>query len=375
MSLIETKIKTEQRVKWRQIDNILYLYCNEGRFFWEMPSYWKLKDVHKDLLFLVECLLFHSFYPEQYQGLIDRYDFTRKQGKKVGLSFSGGIDSTTAFCIAPKDTVLFYHQRKVSMATAFKPDNHLRLFEIIKKKTGRETTAIISSMDEIRYKHGFQCGMPSTYATGVGMILCADYLDLGYYGLGTQLESVYLHEGRKFVDYQDKFYSYFWKRLFERAGLPLYLPIAGCAKPAEFKILKDNGLLDYTFGCNQGTGGAGCGKWWKCFKRNSITGEPYDLDSDQLKKYFDIKPFPPMLTTFVYVAQKTGDIDKIDILKPYKDMDCSWQDKFYPEFIDLIPTELKEHTIKEITEYLKPMDKPYIFKEVDFYAGKYPKKS
>jgi len=344
-------------MNWIQQKNRVCLKAEEGLFWWELPV--KLKDIHPDLLFLVECLLSYPFDRDKVLTRIAEYKFTRKQGKYPGLCFSGGVDSVAAKLLMPKDTKLVHHKRDIDGI-----NNHH--FENIKPLFNEMDNLYIvpSNSDSFRMKHGKCCGFSTDYCCGLGLILMADYLDIGYFATGTILESAYLSGvGVKYWDLTERKSHSIWVDLFKDAGLEFYLPVASLSETLTNKIVEENGLLNLTISCHKGTN---CNDCIKCYRKSLLNNKPIKITKN-IQKGLDEDPLHFYATFSKYSMDNNLEWDK------YLDGDFTWVDKYYPKAFIFIPEKFKEFNKKQIERYAKPMKAPYKIEEIDLYNNKYPK--
>jgi len=346
-----------QKYRWEQRGDKVCLWMNEGLTLWQLPI--KLKDIHPDLLFLVECLLSYSYYKDEIVERMVKHVFTRKQGKHPGLCFSGGVDSLAAQIIMPKDTRLVYHKREMQIPGNCNYENVKALFE----KLEQEVFVVPSNSDMFRMVHGDMCGYSSVFCCGLGVVLMADYLDLGYFATGMVLDSSYLSGlGNKYEDISTG-EEFIWKPFFEKAGLPFYFPVASVGEVVTHKICKESGLLDLTVSCFVGTN---CNKCIKCYRKLLVDLRPPQITA-KVQKQLDIEVLPHYAIYTEYALK-----NKL-VWNRYLDGDFSWLDQYYPRAFALIPDEFKEFQKEQIEKYAKPMKQPYLIEQIDLYKNKYPK--
>ena len=123
-----------QRWSWEAKGKRLILNCEEGVVQWKLPFRPGKSGIHPDLLMVATQALLSPWHKDLLQG----WTPTRPRGNKVGLAFSGGIDSTAAMLLLPDDAVLAYHRR--SYKSLLKHHGVTRLFRHL-KKSGERCTA------------------------------------------------------------------------------------------------------------------------------------------------------------------------------------------------------------------------------------------
>ena len=341
----------KQKIKWEQRGDKLCLWTNEGLTWWQLPT--KLKDIHPDLLFVAECLLNYPYYKEDTIKAMADYKFTRKQGSHPGLCFSGGIDSLAAKIIMPEDTRLIYHKRELQIPYNCNYEGIKPLFE----KMDREVYVVRSNSDVFRMVHGQSCGYSTDYCCGLGLILMADYLDLGYFATGIILTSAYLSgKGIKYCDLTERKSHSIWVDLFKDAGLEFYLPVASLNTTLTTKIINENKFNGETISCYRGTN---CNDCIKCYRQSLIDGNPIEI-TPNIKKSLDERPLNNHALYSIFN-------------KDCNDRDFSWIDKYYPPAFIFIPDKFKAFNKEQVEKYAKPMDEPYLIEQIDLTKNKYPR--
>ena len=54
-------------------------------------------------------------------------------------------------------------------------------------------------------------------------------------------------------------------------------------------------------------------------------------------------------------------------IHPLLDIDFSWWTSYYPPAKEILPAQWKEETWNRITQYLQPMEQPYLLHEINHY--------
>lgn len=94
---------------WYQVESCLWLRHPRGWVYWDMPKEFTLATVHPNILALAIEVLLYPVFPEAAEIVVDKRPF----GSQIGLSFSGGIDSTAAAMLLPDTAMLAYHKRSL----------------------------------------------------------------------------------------------------------------------------------------------------------------------------------------------------------------------------------------------------------------------
>ena len=360
----------EIRKKWSQKGNILTLKAEELDVNFEMPDEWEFENTHPDLFRLAEFVLRHPWD----KTLRDDWNPSRKPGSMPALAFSGGVDSTAAMCVMPTNTILGYHQR--NFESLLDHTNAIRMIEHLRSK-GKTIHMTKSNHELIRTFHGKSAGFSSDYACAVHLILLADYLDIGSIAVGMPLENSYLFGGYKYRSFTN---TWFWKLyapLFKSVGLQLIQPISGCSEILTMKIVQSEGLEEYAQSClRSSSAGQVCGKCWKCFRKNSLLGLPWQM-SNEIKTFLAKRPLKMAVSTLYSIQKMIERGENIDWLDEYPDLleliekDYSWLENHFKMSEELIPRMYKDEILEKIHAIGQPIgiDSPMVgmklFEEVE----------
>ena len=353
------------RDRWTFDGNRL-LFDADGMDIWfEMPKEWSFENTHQDLFRLSEYVLLGK----EYKEIIEDWTPTRKPGRRPGLAFSGGVDSTAAMCLMPQRTVLFYGERS-GFETQLRHDNANRFIDHLEKNVGRPVVRVISNHELIRTKDGKSPGFSTDYACAVGAILCADLFDLDSIGTGMPLENSYLFHGQVYREFSE---GWFWKHyspLFAGVGLPIYQPVSGCSEIVNAIIVEKNGFSEYAQSCLRASAGDVCGACWKCFRKNTLNGHDFSF-SNEIETFLGKRPLKMAVST-LYMLQKishssvfTEIIEKYPDLEDMMSTELSWLEKHHVPAMDLVPHQYRSYTTKMLDEYIARMD-PTLMENTDF---------
>jgi hypothetical protein len=338
--------------KWWQENNRVYVKSVEGIFYFDMPQYFNIKDVHPDLIRLAEILLFGYWHRELFT-----YNFTRNGNfQNIGLAYSGGTDSTAVYGLLPKNKVkCLYHKRQDTNMGGMKHSNPLTVIE----RNNINCIIVPSNFEAVRKYYGLMSGfqtdiiMDEIGLAGLSpltaLVLLADYLKLGYLSMGIVLHALYLN--RKTGQYRP-FHSIkdwrLWERLFSNAGLKLILPIATCFAIGSIKIANERGLFHQS--CLRGENGIGCGQCYKCYQKAIIQGKPIPMNKTTL----DTIKTNKFRRAMVLSGRDHFQLD-IPELRGYK-ADTSFFMGYYKPALALTPIEYREYIERELQKHLPEMD-------------------
>jgi hypothetical protein len=189
------------------------------------------------------------------------------------------------------------------------------------------------------------------------------------------LENSYLWHGYKFRDFSN---SWFWNhnsKIFADVGLELYQPVAGCSEIVNMQIVQKMGWEGLAQSClRSNKPGKVCGKCWKCFRKNSLLGIPFEL-AGEIETFLSKRPLKQAAST-LYSIQKGGISKKgIDIKELFTDLeelleqDLEFLNRHYPPALELLPLRYRNFTKQRIKKYTKPMTKKDIYnlESIDFF--------
>ena len=266
------------------------------------PDDMDLTSIHPDHIALAVLMIVNPFvgkrlilpkgmsqsFFDKHKSLTSRYDFgpidknlkpwVAKKDSRPGLAFSGGVDSTAALSVMPPSTAPVFLDRPIKSKSLYNKDAaHSACSEIA--QLGYDLHMIECDLEYVRSPTGF----PVDVANSVPIVLMAEYLNLDCIGFGTILESTYGTGHKKARDYPNGNHFRFWGGLFEVAGLPFILPVAGISEVGTSIIVTKSPLGEYAQSCMRGEWKKPCLNCWKCFRKQildwAILGEsPLEIE-------------------------------------------------------------------------------------------------
>jgi chondroitin synthase len=342
------------RQRWVQQGSVLSFDALTRTVHFHMPPNWSLERTHDDLLRLAHFVLNSPFE----DGILEGWVPTRKQGSRPGLAFSGGVDSTAAMMLMPPETVLIYNER-IGLKSILDHTNALRFIDELAKH-GRPVLRVQSDHEGIRLDHGKPAGFSTDLAGAVQVILLADYFDLGYLAMGMPLENAYLfhgHTGRDFI--QTRFWK-FHSKIFSKAGLELYYPVAGLSEFANQRLVESEEIGRYAQSClRSNQSGEVCGQCWKCFRKNSMRGRDIRLEGETLS-FLGKRPLKQAAST-LYAIQRLPEEQQQQITSLHEDLgellgaDYGFLDRFHPGALLLVPERYRSRTESKIRALIDQM--------------------
>ena len=332
----------KRKIEWNP-DEIISNYVQEGTrlwlktphlwVYWDMPVDFDLEKTNHALLELAAELLLSPWIKSTKRPFSTRRDF----GDNYSLAFSAGTDSTAAMLLMPENTILAYHQRDYDSMIDHR--NALNLIDHI--KTYRDVFVIKSNHEKIRKAYGNPNGFSTDYASGVHLILMADYLNLKGVSFGLVIENGWLKKASKFRDFSDSSHWKYWSKRFNEAGLHLVLPTNMISEAGCMKICHSNDIGQHLNSCLRGDGQVGCGKCWKCFHKNGPLGRKIDISSHEISTYLQKRPLRTAMHA-LWAIKKMKLEHLVPDLEIQLQQDFSWWENYYAPGLEILPPDLRE---------------------------------
>ena len=349
--------KYDPSERWHFESGRLWLTYKDLEIWFEMPKEWKFEETHPDLFKVSEFVLLSPYEP----NILENWEPSRRPGIRPGLAFSAGVDSTAAMCLMPDRTLLFYHERS-GIDSIMNHENANRFINHLIEEEGRPVIRVKSNHEISRTIGGKSPGFTTDYACAVHVILLADHYDLDSVATGMPLENSYLFHGQTFRNFEE---THFWKKhskLFDSIGLPIYQPVMGCSELVNRNIVDLHGYGGFAQSCLRAPAGTSCGRCWKCFRKNTLIGNPFQM-SNEISTFLSKKPLK-MAASTIYSIQKLqerGLADEIlldhEHIKELIDMDVSFLEGYYPPSLELIPEKYRKVTENLLFESVEEMKK------------------
>lgn len=299
-----------------------------------------------------------------HNDLLEGWTPSRPRGQKVGLAFSGGIDSTAAMLLLPEDTVLAYHRR--SFKSNLQHRGAEQLFRHL-KKSGRTVHSIPSNHEIIRQHHGLPNGFSTDMASAVHLILTADHFDLQGIAFGMPIDNTYLWHGHRWREFSESGWWRRWVPLLSSVGLDIVLPIGGISQASTVRLVQEAGLGDVVSSCLRAPF-PGCGRCWKCFHKHTLLGRAADVEAREIQTFLAKRP----LKTATHVLWWIGQHDRWDLvpdLAHMKDHDLSaWTTHYAPAF-DLLPDWIRSHVQQAVERNIPRMPDDAALIGQDLFPG------
>ncbi len=265
-------------MKWQQDSCVVHCKYKNLVVYFRVPLDFDLSSTRPETIELLNLVLFSPFHKEMLDRDFPAHDL---KSKRCGLAFSGGLDSTAAMMLLPKDTELCYMRR--DFESLLKHDNADRFCEAIPKRVW----SVRSNHEKIRTLHGERVGFSMDLSCMAHVILLADYLNVGRICTGIVLEDTYLR-GCSFQSLSessiigvDPFCFNFWRMVFNSFGFDLCLPVYGLSEVVTSKIVNNSDYRDLASACLRSDGE--CMACYKCYRKNLLKQNPIKINNGTLK--------------------------------------------------------------------------------------------
>ncbi len=274
------------------------------------PEDFDPEDIHPDLLGLSCILICEPFigtritlpkpvskhFYEGHKKVTSRYTIANVDEKlkprKIdsdyvpGLAFSGGVDSTAALSVMPHNTVPVFLDRPLNGRSMYNKDAAYNSCNEV-SRLGYNMNIIQCDLEYARKPVGF----PVDVANSVPAILMADYLRLDSIAFGTIMESSYGLGHKNYRDYPNGNHYTHLGGMFESAGIPFNLPVAGISEIGTSIIVEKSPIGFIAQSCMRGIWKSPCQNCWKCFRKLILDAaiEDENMDNDTITRLFNNK--------------------------------------------------------------------------------------
>jgi len=346
------------------------------------------KKIHNDHLALITILSVHPFVRNNLlmdlevssdfaKTVEDRFaykiNFTSTKGiayvsskdSKPCLAFSGGVDSTAALMLMPKNTICAWLDRpQLAERTLYNKTAAKYTMEYA-KKLGYEVHKVYCDIEHIRKPVGF----PVDLTSGMTAIAIASQRDVDSIAYGMVMESAYRTGHAKFRDYPRSFHYKSWAPLFAAAGIPLHLPVGGVSEVGTSKIVLESEFNGAARSCIRGEWPDPCNNCWKCFRKTLVDNRLLGIPSSESSMTewvkvrevkYKLKSWPVSHENVLAWALKGANVSGATANSLLARLEGSRRElnllsRWYPPSIELIPEKYRESFKLLISNYLETM--------------------
>ena len=372
---------------------------NNRSCFFELPFEIKEK-IHPDVLAMAIILMIFPFtkyniklpfsiskeFAEVFMnnfeiqiGPVDNSILPRKvQNGRPGLSYSGGVDSTAALALMPKNTAIIFLNRIIPSYKNSLYDKTAALNTLKDVSNTYQTYKVNTNMEYIRNPIGFPISNfgkrgDIPLSSAVPIVLLADKLNIDSIAYGIVMESLYLVGHEKFDDFSQNKIFINWKKLFNKIGIDLFFPTAGLSEVSTSKISNNFSISKYVRSCMRGKKDEPCKKCIKCFRKLT-------LDKALLKEGVNSKELMNNLQNNEVVRNLYSNIKHenvyryiVEQLKPndftlalgkrinIDNENTLWMERWYHKSINLVPIKYQKQYQENLHNYINDMNTKDIY--------------
>lgn len=384
------KLEEDEGVSRHKI-NGQHIRMNDQYCMFEMPDGWRLENTHPDLLALATIFLIYPYAKNEIklsigisQGFADLCEKIIKKkvtpvnpnlkmrkaapDAKLALSYSGGMDSTAALALVPRDTYLFFVDRKMMPGKSglYNKTSVYYAYDAL-KKAGRTTFKMITDFeDRLRNPIGF----PTDMACTIPCILLADFYPTNSIATGTILESAYRIGHETYLYYPESWHYRVWGGLAQGADVPFSFITAGLSEVATSLIVKRAGYEDIAQSCMRAELHKPCMQCAKCMRKGMLDDALiYGEVKEETVTHFISSPIGKKIMTgdhihhqnvMMYMASHYhGDNKAMQLFKKRTGADqfnMACLAKWYSPAIKVIAEPYRDYVTKQIKRYVKSMN-------------------
>ncbi|MCL1142329.1 DUF6395 domain-containing protein [Shewanella gaetbuli] len=372
-------------------NNVIHMATNVANFKVEFD----VEETHPDLIALSSILLAYPFFTQEIKvpfavskEFSDTfYSVTKRKVSPVdpflkprispeksvpSLCFSGGIDSTAALMLMPKETKMFFCDRMIPSNTKSLYNKYAALNTVNDLfEAGYDITTVPTDFEYIRSRVGF----PTDLASAVPSLLLADKYSIDSIAFGLIMESGYRVGHNKYENYLHRTHYKRWGTLFKLVGCPLYLPVVGLSEVGTSKIAQTFSHSHTVRSCMRGDEYTECGKCIKCLRKSLLASalNNVKVDDSLIKSNLQSAEVIKTLSgeyirhenVYRYILNKI-DLPVLSRLNSYikdESEDVSWMEKWYKPSLEFVPDKYKFHHVSMIHSLVSPTtydDESYI---------------
>lgn len=218
------------------------------------------------------------------------------EGGRVGLAYSGGVDSTAALRLLPDDTCCVFCEMEGPTdhrSTMYRPEAARHAVRAV-ADAGWDVVSVGTSVEHLGERIAFPVtDASSVESSGAPIALLADHLRVDAVAFGTVMEVTYGVGFGPFKDHLRNIEHRRWRRLLNAAGIDALLPLAGVSEVGAMRVVAASPLGDFAQSCVRGDAGRPCMNCVKCV-RKTLTGAAISgvwPDADEIDRLILVPQF------------------------------------------------------------------------------------
>ena len=349
----------------------------------------EIDNIHPDLIALSSVLICHPFVGKELEfpmevseefsmninRVVSRYDFIAPshsiiqkrrtpENFRMGLAFSGGVDSTAALSILPPDTVPVFMLRPEKGKSLYNPRAALKSCKFL-SEIGYDIRIVECDVEYVRDPVGF----PTDLAHAIPAILLADELSIDALSFGTVLESAFGIGHESFRNYFTGSHNRFYGSLLKSVGIELSLPVSGISEVGTSIIVNSGPLGQFSQSCIRGEWGKPCKRCWKCCRKglldsalssNLMANKEIDwmFSSEEVRRKISSIPIShENVIEYSLQRLKTGNHEVINSLgnRVNRGSNLEYLERWYSPSIDLVPEKYRRGVRERILSFIDLM--------------------
>ena len=357
-----------------------------------LPKEWSAGDIHKDHLALITILSIHPFVSKLLEidwsvsqdfaievqnscsynitfASTSEAPYVAEKGHPC-LAFSGGVDSTAALLLMPKNTLCAWLDRPdLGKRTLYNKTAAKHTMEFTRAQ-GYSVHEIYCDVEHLRSPVGF----PVDLSSGIAAIAIASHTNGNSIAYGMIMETAYRTGHTKYRNYIESNHFKSWDKCFAKAGIPLFLPVSGVSEVGTSTIVKNSVFDGNARSCIRGDWPEQCDNCWKCFRKTlvdyrimnkPIGNEEMEMWMKVREVKFKLSAWPVSHENVLAWALKNPKVSEGISTLLLERLEGSQRDlhllsKWYPPALELIPDSEKELFLQTIREYLHEMSQSEI---------------
>lgn len=280
---------------------------DDGRFVWHlddpsvtakelhfgMPEGWEPASTHPDLHAAALMLSLRPFLdrglevpravsPEfaavakqefdiEITPVDEQVDPRRVDDGRVGLAYSGGVDSTAALLLLPQSTCCVFSEMQKpadrDLPTLYRPEAALHALSEV-ERAGWQVIKVDTNLQYLGDRVAFPVtDASSVESSGAPIALLADHCGFDAIAFGTVMEVTYGVGFGAFRDHLVNIEHRRWRRLLAAADIEVLLPLAGLSEVAALSVVRGSRLEPFAQSCVRGDAGKPCLNCVKCVRK------------------------------------------------------------------------------------------------------------
>ena len=346
-------------------------------------------NIHPDLIALCSILMCHPFvgkrldfpldvsnkFRQQIKKVVSRYEFITPSKKKVeprkapsgyrmGLAYSGGVDSTAALSLLPPDTIPVFMLRPEKGKSLYNPEAALESCKSL-SEIGYDVRVVKCDVEYMRNPVGF----PTDLSHAIPAILLADEMSIDSLSFGTVLESAFGIGHEEYRDYFSGSHKRFYGSILDAVGIELCLPVSGISEVGTSMIIEASPLGGFSQSCIRGKWGKPCNRCWKCCRKgllgaaissNRLNTEEIGLllSSEEVRSKLSANPISHENVIEYSIQRIQENIHpKLDLLRKRvnRGTELGHLERWYGPSIDLVPQKYRRGVKERIMKFMNPM--------------------